>query len=170
MQEWSLQTGSRKSTNSQENFLDGQMVRSVLCVAEKEGLLRLDFHPEEEFDLDGARPVAQWIRTFRSNDSEKELAREAVESADELFDQLMSDSDPAEEEGGQNGEIRGILRYLLALHLERKRILRPKGRIQPDGIQIYRHPKRDRDYRVESVELRMDLIREIEEQLDFVLT
>jgi len=168
MQEWALQSGSRKSTRSEELFQDGQQVRSVLCLSEGEGLVRLDFLPEEELDLGEARPIAQWLRTFRSNEAEKELAREAVEGADDLFEQLMGGEDP-EEEADQSREIRAMLCYLLALHLERKRVLRPIGRIRTDGIQVYRHPKKDREYEVAAVELRVDLIRQIEDQLDFIL-
>ena len=171
MQEWNLQSGSRKSTGSQELFTDGQKVRSILCIVESEGIVRLDFDLEEEVDLGEARPVAQWLRTFRSNEAEKEIAREAVETADDLFDQLMNPSSSEEEETGddEQQEVLQILRCLLALHLERKRVLRPKGRVRPDGFQIYRHPKRDRDYEVQSVDLRPDLIQKIENQLDFVL-
>lgn len=150
-------------------FADGQRVRSVLCVVESQGLVRLDFDPEEDFDLGESRPIAQWLRTFRSNDAEKETAREAVETADDLFDQLMAE-DAEDEPGDEHAEeIRKALRCILALHLERKRVLRPLGRIGQDGMQTYRHPKKDRQYEVAVVELRPDLIREIEDQLDFIL-
>lgn len=168
MQEWSLQSGSRKSTGTEQPFSDGQRVRSVLCVSETEGLLRLDFDLEEELQLDGTQPIAQWIRTFRSNEAERELAREAVETADELFDQLINDSGE-EGEDAEQGEIRRVLCFLLALHLERKRVIRPVGRIRADGSQVYRHPKKDRQYEVGAVGLRPELIRKIEDQLDQVL-
>lgn len=167
MQEWSLQSGSRKSTGSEKPFTDGQQVRSILVVAEKEGLLRLDFHPDEEFDAGESRPVAQWLRTFRSNEAEREVAREAVATADELLEQLMSEEEG--DEDAQRAEAREVLCFLLALHLERKRVLRPVGRVGKDGVQVYRHPKKDREYRVPSVELRAELIRQIEDQLDFML-
>ncbi|MET3873694.1 hypothetical protein J3R74_003564 [Puniceicoccus vermicola] len=168
MQEWSLQSGSRKSTGSEQPFTDGQQVRSVLCIVEKEGLIRLDFDPDEELNLGEARPIAQWLRTFRSNEAEKEVAREAVETADDLFDQMMNDT-PEGDEDLEREEIRGVLCFILALHLERKRVLRPTGRIAEDGTQTYRHPKKDREYEVRAVEVRPDLIQKIEDQLDFVL-
>ncbi|MGE9290503.1 MAG: hypothetical protein ACQKBT_05915 [Puniceicoccales bacterium] len=170
MQEWSLQSGSRKSTKSEQPFNDGQQVRSVLCVVEKEGLVRLDFDPDEEFQLGEARPIAQWIRTFRSNEAEKEIAREAVETADDLFDQMMNAStEEGEEPDPERDEVREVLCFILALHLERKRVLRPLGRIAVDGTQSYRHPKKDREYTVKGVIVRPDLIQKIEDQLDFVL-
>tara|TARA_R100000027_G_scaffold66167_2_gene61625 strand:- start:14213 stop:14719 length:507 start_codon:yes stop_codon:yes gene_type:complete len=167
MQEWSLQSGSRKSTRTEKPFSDGQQVRSVLIVAEKEGLLRLDFHPDEEMDLGESRLVAQWLRTFRSNEAEREVAREAVATADELFDQMMNEEDDGED--SERAEVRATLCFLLALHLERKRVLRPKGRVGSDGFQVYRHPKKDCEYRVAAVELRPKLIQQIEDQLDFML-
>ncbi len=167
MQEWNLQSGSRKSTSTEQPFVDGQRVRSVLCLVEKEGLVRLDFHPDEVLALGEARPIAQWLRTFRSNEAERELAREAVETADDLFDQLMDD--PGEEGDAESKEIRKVLRFILALHLERKRVLRPLGRIAPDGTQVYRHPKKNREYTVEAAGLRPELMRKIEDQMDFIL-
>jgi len=168
MQEWSLQTGSRKSTGSDEPFIDGQKVRSVLCILEGEGLVRLDFNPEEEIRLGNASPIAQWLRTFRSNEAEKELAREAIESADDLFDQMMA-QESSNDEAEEQEEIRNVLCFLLALHLERKRVLRPIGRVQANGAQMYRHPKKNCQYEVQAVGLRPELIRSIEKQLDLVL-
>jgi hypothetical protein len=132
-------------------------------------LIRLDFNPDEELNLGEGRPIAQWLRTFRSNEAEKEIAREAVETADDLFDQMMIGETDGEEDA-EREEVRGALCFILALHLERKRVLRPMGRVAADGAQVYRHPKKDREYVVKAVGLRADLIQKIEDQLDFILT
>ncbi|MEM0967619.1 MAG: hypothetical protein AAGJ81_15840 [Verrucomicrobiota bacterium] len=166
MHEWHLQQGSRKSTTSEEPFLEGQTVRSVLCHSE-DGLVRLDFNPEEEVSLKDYRPIAQWLRLFRSNQSERETARAAVESADELFDQMMSGLQPDSQD--EEHETKAALRFLLALHLERKRVLRPVGRPEADGVQVYRHPKRNRRYEVKPVIMEGNLLRKLKGNLDVIL-
>jgi hypothetical protein len=168
MRDWNLQSGSRKSTASEAPFADGQRVRSVLVLDGEEGLRRLDFHLEETVELGEARPVAQWIRVFRSNEAEREMAREAVNSAEELFFRL-SDGEAGTPGDGETEEVRGVLRFLLALHLERKRVLRPVGRISEGGVQRYRHPKRGVEIEVAAVDLDGELVRKTEGHLDALL-
>ena len=170
MHEWTLQSGSRKSTSTEKPFDDGQQVRSVLCLDEEGGLRRLDFHPGEEVPSEGVRPVARWLRVFRSNETEREMEREAVQTAEELFVRLMEED--AGTGGGDDPEAaatRGVLRFLLALHLERKRVLRPVGRMEADGTQCYRHPKTAAEYRVPAAKLEPERLRAMEEQLGEVL-
>lgn len=175
MQEWNLQGGLRRSSSSETPFSDGQSVRSVLCLSDESGLERLDFSLEEEIDLGGRRPVAQWVRVFRSNEAEQAVEREAVETVEELFVQLIEGEDPPAADGDDPADeseaeaVRSALKFLLALHLERKRILRPLGRLSPDGSQLYRHARRDREYRIFPAEVGVGLVRKIEEQLDLVL-
>ncbi len=173
MQEWNLQGASRRSAVSDRPFSDGQQVRSVLCLSGEEGLIRLDFGLDEPLDLGEARPVAQWVRTYRSNEAEKAGEREAVRTVEELFVQMVEDEqgadDPARSADSATARIRDALRFLLALHLERKRVLRPLGRIGEDGSQTYRHPKRDTEYRVPAVVVEEDLRHSLEEQLSLVV-
>lgn len=171
MQEWNVQGGSRRSSSSEAPFSDGQSVRSVLCLSEEHGgLVRLDFALEDDVDLGENRPVAQWVRVFRSNEAEQAIAREAVETAEGLFVELFEGQELDENgEDVEAGEVRAVLKFLLALHLERKRVLRPLGKILDDGSQIYRHPKRDREYRVCPVEFGSEMFGKIEDQLDLVL-
>ena len=70
---------------------------------------------------------------------------------------------------GVSTDLLELTGFSVALHLERKRVLRPKGRVGSDGFQVYRHPKKDCEYRVAAVELRPKLIQQIEDQLDFML-
>ena len=169
MHEWTLQSGSRKSTSTEKPFDDGQQVRSVLCLDEEGGLRRLDFHPDEEVPSEGVRPVARWLRVFRSNETEREMEREAVQTAEELFVRLMEEED-AETDGDEEAvATRGVLRFLLALHLERKRVLRPVGRPEVDRTQLYRNPKADTEYRVPAVELDAGRLRGMEDQLAGIL-
>lgn len=172
MQEWNVQGGSRRSASSEQPFEDGQSVRSVLCLVEDGGLARMDFALGDPVELGGAQPVAQWIRTFRSNEAEREIEREAVQSVEDLFVQLAEEDAAGEREGSDEAaraeEVRAALRFLLALHLERKRVLRPVGRIAPDGSQLYRHPKRDAEYRIGPAGISPELFARIEEQLELV--
>jgi len=100
---------------------------------------------------------------------------ERVAGAEEFFVQLV-EGDALSGESGADApaaeeveEVRSVLKFLLALHLERKRVLRPQGRISSDGSQVYRHGKRDREYRIYPVEVDAEMFRRIEEQLDLVL-
>ena len=170
MHEWTLQSGSRKSTSTEKPFNDGQKVRSILCLDEEGALRRLDFHPEETVPLEGVRPVARWVRVFRSNETERELEREAIQTSEELFLSLMEEGDgTGEEDSPEAAATRGILRFLLALQLERKRVLRRVGRMEVDGTQCYRHPKTNTEYQVPVADLEAERLRAMKEQLGEVL-
>ena len=65
-------------------------------------------------------------------------------------------------------EQKDVLKQMLALLLERKRILRPKGRPE-GGFQLYLHPSSKREFLVPQKELSEELVFNIQSQINAFL-
>lgn len=146
MHEWNVHRGARQSSLSERPFAEGQQVRSLLCRDGTGQLARRDLHPDEDLSPDGDKVIAQWWRTYHSHAEEKERARAAVQSAEDLFLDLAA----REETAGTGEEAAETdlreLHYFLALHLERKRVLRPQEGETADGHASWLHRRSGQVY------------------------
>lgn len=137
MQEWNVQSGARKSTISETPFADGDRIRSLLCIDSEGALLRQDFREDEEWNPEDGKVLAQWMRVFRRDTSEQDQQKEALLSTEEVFLQMV-ESLNTQEEADIDSDQQALV-YLIALFLERKRILRALGRPDEMNRQKYRH-------------------------------
>ena len=139
MHEWNVHRGARQSSLSERPFAEGQKVRSLLCRDGSGQLVRRDLHPDEDMGAEGETVIAQWWRTYHSRAEERERARAAVQSAEDLFLDLAAreetTGDPEEAAAHNLRE----LHYFLALHLERKRVLRPRETPAGEGRASWLH-------------------------------
>ena len=160
---------STLSNHSEQTLDPGAIVVSFLYHDEASGAVeRFDVLESEEGEcaLPGNR-ICRWRHTIEEKDeSEKEQKKQALQSTEEIFLSLYEESDPesdAEEENAAADETpertRNVLKFFLALQLERKRILRQQG---PGR---FLHIKAKRLFQVPEIELTEDLIREFQEQL-----
>ena len=83
-------------------------------------------------------------------------------TTEELFLSLF------EESGAEGEEDRAVLKQLLALMLERKRVIKRVGP-STQGVQRYRHPKQDREYDVPMDDLNPEKLVRIQEQLQLLV-
>ena len=119
--EWQIQSFSRRCAHSQQVFKPGDKVICLLIESVAEGLIRKDVleDHEEAVTLDGP-VVGRWSRIIKPpENAETEEQKQHQQSVEELFISMAESVDV---------EIRSnstkCMIYILALFLERKRILK----------------------------------------------
>ena len=163
--EWQIKTIARKSTFSGEAFEPGDRVVCLIYKDEQASELgRADLRPEEveAFDLPG-EVLGRWTRVVKDPDSESVNARETMASAEDFFFSLY------ENEQADAREESDMLKHLLSLMLERKRVLRALGDRQTDGEQTYLHVKTKQQLSVPIVEISTELMLKIEDTIGDII-
>ncbi len=159
MIDWQVKSLSKHSEFSGRKFQSGQRIVSFLFKNEEGDLGRADVLDEEREDF---RPpgavLGWWGRRLRKDLDESEANREAVASTEEFFLSLYDDRAGDIEESA-------VLKYLFAIMLERKRILKPVGRAMPGEPQTYLMRKSGRKFDVPIVDVTAQSVMRIEEQL-----
>lgn len=135
----------------------------VVCVVVKPVGREIERHDiaaarEEEFKADGL-VLGRWSRVIRDRpDEEREVRARLLASREEFFLSLFAD--PADPEGDK-----AVLKQLLALLLERRRVLRPQGP-PSDGAMRYRHVASGAEYLVPDEELSPDRVARVRDALE----
>ena len=163
--DWQIKTIGRKSALSGEVFDPGDRVTCLIFKDDAAGELgRADLRPEEmdQFELPGA-VLGRWSRVVKDPDEEGAHARETMASAEDFFLSLFED-EPEEAKDASE-----MLKHLLALMLERKRVIRAIGPRQTSGEQIYLHVKTKRELSVPIVEISTELMLKIEDTIGDIL-
>lgn len=164
--EWQIKTISRKSSRSGEPFAPGDVAVSLIYLdAEEGGVARADLHESEleAFGLPGEL-LGRWRRVIKDPDDESAQASDTLASAEDFFFSLF------ENESEDSAEERDMLKHLLALMLERKRVLRAAGPRKGGSTQLYRHVKTKQELTVPICEMSRELMLRIEDTLgDIVL-
>ncbi|MFP4165657.1 MAG: hypothetical protein ACLFUF_00630 [Opitutales bacterium] len=164
--DWQIKNPARVSTLSGKEFTPGDRIVCMVFKDEAAGELgRADLleHEVESFTPAG-EVLGRWMRTVKPPNETAENSRDAVASAEELFLSLqpgVSESGPEEADA---------LRHLLALMLERKRILRVQGPRKGSGSQTYLHVKRKEEYTVPLIEIVPEQLLKIKETLGDLLS
>lgn len=158
--DWQLKPASRKSALTGEPFKPGDRVISLIYKEEKE-LQRADIlESEEEKFPTPAALLAKWGHTVRAPDEEKKFAQQnALTTAEDLFLSLYT------EDSGEPIPERQALKQILALYLERKRIIKRLGTLE-NGNQEYLHTASKKTYPVPMDDFDLNLIAEINQQLE----
>ncbi len=110
------------------------------------------------------RVICRWVQIFKPRKQADNPERELKLTAESLF---LSLADPANAEGTTEGaENNTRMMQVLALMLERKRVLRPKGTSADGSRAIYEHAKSKQFYEIPSVtDLSPEFFLSIQEQL-----
>lgn len=141
-------------------FEDGERVISFLVRNESSNeVMRYDVR---EASREGFAPsgvvACSWTHAFKPRKPNENPERELKLTAENLFVTL---ADPANDIAPENER----LVQFLALMLERKKLLRPKGR-SPDGTRnLFEHAKTKQLYAVPAGELNPEFFLSIQEQL-----
>ncbi len=144
-------------------FMPEDKVVSFLYRAGTEGIIeRMDIHAEDEGKVSPEGPViCRWTHRIREEaQTEAELRKQQMQSSEDLFLALCQENQDAEKEMLPETQ---TLMALLALQLERKRIVRSVG------SGIYLHVKTKVRYRVPNVEFDPQKLMEIQDQLQQLL-
>lgn len=163
--EWSIKNLADASAHSGRRFEPGErIVCFVFKDAESGELSRADIFAEETEVFEVPGPVlGRWGRVLKAPGEKRESGRERLASAEEFFLSLYTEGGAAAEDEAE------ALKQMLALFLERKRVLRPLGPRQKTGFQRYRHVRRKEEYAVPVAELSPDTILRIRETLGEIL-
>jgi len=165
--DWQLQPLTRRCAVSGEPFDAGQRVVCFFYQDEAGLLQRADVLPEQAsaFQPQGLL-LGRWEReTTDGNDAEKEARKAMLVSAEELFFSLYEgENTPPADDAEEAAELRGLLLQVLALQLERKRILRSEGK-PVEGSQPYLHVKSKRTFSLPVRELEPEKLFKVQEQL-----
>ncbi len=176
---------SRSSSLNNRAFEPGDKVVTLLHLNETGEVARFDIHLED-LDDSAETPVGpelgRWVREIKDPENDKEAAAARVQSSEALFlslygEQLEEAAEadmpeplaPPVEDGDlseESKEAKNTLKHLLALMLERKRVLRAIGRRQAEGNQMYLHVKRKKEYVVPVFPLTPETVASLQSTLD----
>lgn len=157
--EMNLQPRAASCFVSGHAFREGDRVASLLARTDSGAIVRYD---ALEANLASLQPegfvACRWVQAFKPHAREENADRALKLTAETLFLTLV---DPATEE---NPETARLIRFL-ALLLERKRLLRPRGR-SPDGLrELYEHARTKQIHEVPAIELSAEFFAAVRGQL-----
>jgi hypothetical protein len=161
--EMQLQSLAPKCFISGQPFTEGQRVASFLIRGTTEEVVRYDLNEAEveKFAVEGT-VACRWVQVFKHRKANENPERDLKLNTETLFVAL---ADPANEPSIENTR----LLQFMALMLERKRVLRPKGRTS-DGLRnIFEHAKTKQLFEVEAGELSPEFFIQVQQQLSVLV-
>lgn len=162
--EWHLKTISRQSEMTGTPFQVGQRIISYIYKDDHGEIHRTDIHADDanEFNSPGII-LGWWEQVVKDYGNEAEAKKQAINSSEELFLSLYEDEEPVE------ANEREVIKFLLALMLERKKILKPLNKVPTGKIQKYIHQRTNREYEVQLVDLTAESVQGVMGQLHEVV-
>ena len=144
-------------------FVEGDRVVSVLVRGAGVEVARSDLlaEAEKEFQPGGAA-LCRWVHVFKPRAAGENPDRALKLTAENLF---LTLADPASELSADNVR----LVQFLAVMLERKRVLRPKGRSADGAGDLYEHAKTKQVFTIPAVDLTPEFFVGVQEQLGALL-
>lgn len=161
--DWQIKPLAHKSAVSGETLNIGEKVVCFIFVDENAEIQRIDIREQETEQFPRPESIlGRWTRVVKSRGEEEREAREQqMATAEDIFFSLFNVADGDEETVSE----RETLKQVLALMLERKRILRSQGKVK-DGYQHYLHVKTKRELSVSMHELTVDQLISLQEKLE----
>ncbi len=164
--DWQIKPLAHTSALSGEPLAVGERVECFIFLTEENGLTRADIRASETERFPRPESVlGRWQRVVKDRGEEEREAREqSLATAEDIFFSLF------EQEDGDADTVseREALKQVLALMLERKRILRSQGRVE-DGMQAYLHVRSKREVSVPMHELEPQQLLGLEEKLSAIV-
>jgi len=161
--EMNLQSVATACAVSGEPFAEGERVASFLVRGATMEVVRYDVAEAHaaEFTPEGFI-ACRWVQAFKPRKPGESSARELKLTAENLFVTL---ADPTTEPTVENTR----LLQFLALMMERKRQLRPKGRSADGARNVYEHAKSKQLFEVPVGELTPEFFMAVQEQLSVLV-
>ncbi len=168
IENWNIRSRAHQCAVLATPFVDSEPFYTALFENAKGELLRLDYSLEGWKQAQAGWPADSPERPFSFWKSEYEQAlREAKaevvekEGAEGLLRRLIEEENP----GTEN------TRYILAIMLERKKILRPTGARETEDATflIYENPKTSEVYLIRDPELRLDQVEMVQREVSLLL-
>ncbi len=158
--QWKLASRKHACSQTEEPFTEGQPFYTAIFWDEEEGEFRREDYSEEAWKerKDGAAPFSFW-RSLYEPPVPDQKRQDAVdkEDAEEALKRMISENDP--------NTIK--TRYLLAIMLERKKILQQIDAQEKDGqkLVIYKRRKTEEIFIVPDPGLELDEIPRIQAEV-----
>jgi hypothetical protein len=157
--ELNLQPRALSCFVSGQAFQEGDRVASLLVRPEAGGVVRYDALEAKAAALVPEGFVAcRWVQVFKPQSKDENRDRTLKLTAETLF---LTLADPSTE---SNPETDRLVRFL-ALLLERKRLLRPRGKAPGGEKDLYEHSRSKQMYPVPAIELTAEFFNAVREQL-----
>jgi len=161
--EMNLQPRAPRCHVSGEEFVEGARVASYLVRAKTLEVVRYDVLETHAANFSPEGFVAcRWMQIYKSRAAGENADRALKLNAENLF---LTLADPLNE---LNPESTRLVQFL-ALMLERKKILRPKGRSANGEKSVYEHAKTKQLYEVPVGELTNEFFVAVQEQLSVLV-
>jgi hypothetical protein len=161
--EMQLQPRATACFVSGETFVEGSRVSSFLIRSASGEIARYDLLETSvpSFSVEGT-VACRWVQIFKPRRSNENPERELKLTAETLF---LTLADPANELTDDSAR----LVQFLALMLERKRVLRPKGLNAARTKNVFEHAKNKQLYEVPAGELTPEFFVQVQEQLSVLV-
>jgi hypothetical protein len=160
---WNIRSRSHTCEQSGAAFADGETFYTALFEDPKtDELIRRDYSVESwEALREEVRPFSFWKSVYEAPRHEEKPEVMEKESAEGLLRRLIEEDNP----GTEN------TRYILAVMLERKRILKQTATRETEDANflIYEHPKSGEVYIVRDPELRLDQVEAVQREVALLL-
>lgn len=142
------------------------MVCLIFKIPKEDELGRVDLLESEvrAFEMPGDI-LGRWARIVKDPDDEVANKSEIMSSAEDFFFSLFE----VGVEPGDAQETSDMLKHLLSLMLERKRVLRAVGPRKTEGQQTYRHVKTKQELLVPVVDISAELMLKIQDTIGDIM-
>jgi hypothetical protein len=161
---WNIRSRAHACAHTGNPFTQGESFYTALFDDPANGdLIRRDFSLAAWDDARAlAEPFSFWKSTYEPpvNDAKPEVVEK--ENAESLLRRLIEENSP----GSEN------TRYILAVMLERKKILKHTATRDSDDASflIYEHPKSGEIYIIRDPELKLDQVEAVQREVSLLLT
>ena len=161
--EMQLQSLAPKCFVTCQPFVEGQRVASFLMRGASEEVVRYDLLETEQskFAVEG-NVACRWVQVFKPRKVNENPERDLKLNTETLF---LALADPVNEPSVENTR----LLQFMALMLERKRVLRPKGRTADGTRNIFEHVKTKQLFEVEAGDLSPEFFIQVQQQLSVLV-
>jgi hypothetical protein len=163
IQNWSIRSRATQCALSERPFTEGEVFHTAIYFdPETSGYLRrdvaIDVWPQE---ISERKPIAYWRTTYSPNIVEPKPEVASKEGAMALLQRFIEEDEPTTENA----------RYILALMLERKRILSPTATKEVDGNKMlfYENKKTGEVFIVRDPDLRLDELAQLQDEVAMLL-
>lgn len=164
MTDWQVKPLSRRCAVSGEPLQPGDRVACVVVKPVGRDIERLDIAENRlaEFKPDGL-VLGRWTRVVKDkpDEEDREARARLLASREEFFLSLFDSPDDPDGD-------KAVLKQLLALLLERRRILRATGRAEA-GVQRYKHIRTGADYAVPTDDISPGQVARVQFTLEALL-
>lgn len=167
--DWQIRPLGRESTVSGETLSIGDRVECFIFLDTEGQLQRADIRESESERFPRPESVlGRWQRVVKDRGEEQREARgQILATAEDIFFSVV-DHEPGAEGTDSPREEREALMQVLALMLERKRVLRSIGRVQGDR-QAYLHVRSKREIEVPMGEIEPQHLLALQERLEILM-